>query len=79
VLLHDIAPPHTAAHSVETFKKLNFEVLEHPPYSHDLAPSDYHLFGTLKQVFRDRRITTDQQLKETVHAWLVSQSKNFYS
>jgi hypothetical protein len=25
-----------------------WEVLEHPPYSADLAPSDYHLFGPLK-------------------------------
>ena len=31
VLLHDNARPHTAAHSVENFKKLNFELLEHPP------------------------------------------------
>jgi len=42
VLLHDIARLHTAAHSVETLKKPNFEVLKHPPYSADLAPSDYH-------------------------------------
>jgi len=79
VLLHDIARPHTSARSVETLKKLNFEVLEHSPYSADLAPSDYHLFGPPKQVLRDRRITTDRQVKETVHAWLVSQHKTFYS
>jgi hypothetical protein len=30
VLLHDNACPHTATHTVETLKKLNFEVLEHP-------------------------------------------------
>jgi len=79
VLLHDIARHHTAAHSVETLKKLNFEVLEHPSYSPDLAPSHYHLFGPLKQDLRDHRITTDQQLKEKVHAWLVSQTRIFYS
>jgi hypothetical protein len=77
VLLHDIARPHTATHSVENFKKLNFEVLELPTYSPDFAPSVYHLFGPLKQALRDRRITTDQQLKETVYAWLVSQPKLF--
>jgi histone-lysine N-methyltransferase SETMAR len=63
---HDNACPHTAANTAETLKKLNFEVMEHPPCSPDLAPSDYHLFGPLKQVLRGRRFTTDQQLKETV-------------
>ena len=29
VLLHDNARPYTAAHTVETLKELNFEVLEH--------------------------------------------------
>jgi hypothetical protein len=38
-----------------------------------------HLFDPLKQALRDRRFTTDQQLDVTVHAWLVSQPKTFYS
>jgi hypothetical protein len=38
-----------------------------------------HLFGSLKQALRGRRFTTDQQLDVTVHAWLVSQPKTFYS
>jgi histone-lysine N-methyltransferase SETMAR len=40
VLLHDNAYPHTATQTVESLKKLNFEVLEHPLYSLDLTPSD---------------------------------------
>ncbi|OAF64805.1 hypothetical protein A3Q56_07483 [Intoshia linei] len=26
---------------------LNYEVLDHPPYSPDIAPSDYHLFRSM--------------------------------
>ena len=48
LLLHDNARPYTASHTVETINHLGFEVLEHPAYSPDLAPSDYHLFGPLK-------------------------------
>jgi len=33
----------------------------------------------VKQDLRGRRFTTDQQLDVTVHVWLVSQPKNFYS
>jgi histone-lysine N-methyltransferase SETMAR len=59
--------------------KLNFEVLEHPPYSPGLVPSNYHLFGPLKQDLRGSPFTKDQQVKETLPEWLVSQSKTFCS
>ena len=77
VLLHDNARPHTAAQSVVTLKKLNFEVVEYFPYGPRLVPSDYHLFVPLKQDLRNRRFTTDQELKATVHAWLLCQPKIF--
>ena len=79
VLLHDNAHPHTVAHTVETLQKLKFEALAHPPYSPDLAPSDYHLFGPLQEALRGRRFTTDQELKEAVHVWLAAQPKTFFS
>ena len=78
VLLHDNARPHTAAHTVETLQKLNFEMLDHPPYSPDLAPSDFHLFGPLKQALRGRRFTSDEAVKEAVHSWLAAQPKTFF-
>jgi hypothetical protein len=37
-LLHDSAPPHTAAHIAETRLKLKFCVLAHPPYRPNLTP-----------------------------------------
>ena len=79
VLLHDNARPHTAAHTAETLRKLKFKVMAHPPYSPDLALSDYHLFGPLKEALRARRFTLDQELKEAVHAWLAAQPKTLFS
>jgi hypothetical protein len=79
VLLHDNARQHTAVHTVETLHHLNFEVLEHPPYSPDLAPSDYRLFGPLRDALRGHHFASDQELKEVVHAWLVTQPKTFFS
>ncbi|UYV84793.1 hypothetical protein LAZ67_X003524 [Cordylochernes scorpioides] len=49
LFLHDNARPHTSCKTVSTIIKLGFEVLEHPAYSPDLAPSDYFLFGLLKK------------------------------
>jgi len=48
VLLHDDARPHTAARTNASIKLFNWEIFNHPPYSPDLAPSDYHLFTKMK-------------------------------
>lgn len=49
ILLHDNARPHTAAVTREKLEKMFWTPLEHPPYSPDLSPCDYHLFGPLKE------------------------------
>ena len=38
--------------------------MTHPPYSPDLALSDYHLFGPLKEELRGRRFTSDQEVRK---------------
>ena len=72
------ARPHTASQTVETINHLGFEVLEHPAYSPDLAPSDYHLFGRLKNALRDRRFSMDIEVREAVHKRLRDQLKTFF-
>ncbi|GFU24441.1 histone-lysine N-methyltransferase SETMAR [Trichonephila clavipes] len=49
VLLHDNALPHTAVRTREVLRKFKWDVFQHPPYSPDLAPSDYHLFTAMKK------------------------------
>jgi transposase len=66
VLLHDNARPHTAAHTRALLGHFDWELFDHPPYSPDLAPSDYHLFTYLKkwlgsQRFRKRRVNARRQ------------------
>jgi len=45
LLQHNNARPHTSLKTVEHIVKLGWTVVPHPPYSPDLAPSDFHLFG----------------------------------
>ncbi|UYV75663.1 hypothetical protein LAZ67_13000946 [Cordylochernes scorpioides] len=39
------------------------KVLIHPPYSPDLAPSEYYLFGHLKRFLRGMTFKTDGEVK----------------
>ena len=43
LLLHDNAPAHRSMKAVHTSMQCGFKILPHPPYSPDLAPSDFFL------------------------------------
>jgi len=77
MLLHDNARPHTAAHRVDTLRDLKFEVLKHPPYSPGLAPSDFHLFGPMKEHLQGNKFTDDDRVVEAVQSWLKATPKSF--
>jgi hypothetical protein len=49
-----------------------------PPYSPDLAPSDFHVFLHLK-TFLDSRWFHDDKVKEAVNTWFASQAASFYA
>jgi transposase len=51
LLLHDNARPHTARATIEALETVKFEVLSHPSYSPDLAPSDFFL-SSLQEEFQ---------------------------
>jgi histone-lysine N-methyltransferase SETMAR len=47
MFIQDKAAPHKAAITRQKLADLHLEVLKHPAYSPDLAPSDYYLFPDL--------------------------------
>jgi hypothetical protein len=49
-----------------------------PPYSPDLAPSDFHVFLNLKSFLGGRRFHGDNEVKEAVNTRLASQVASFY-
>ena len=77
MLLHDNARPHTAVHTVDTLRALKFEVLKHPPYSLDLAPSDFHLFRPMKEHLQGQKFA-DDKVMEVVQSWLKATPKSFF-
>jgi len=52
LLQHDNPRLHTARSTAATVQDLSSESLPHPPYSPDLAPSDFLVFEPLKEMMR---------------------------
>jgi histone-lysine N-methyltransferase SETMAR len=80
VLLHDNTSPHTstAACTPALLEHFNWELFDHPPYSPDLAPSDYHLFTYLKNRLGPQRLNNNEELMEGVKTWLSSHAADFF-
>ena len=43
LLFHDNTQPHSAAQTQDLITSFKWEQMDHPLYSPDLVPSDYHL------------------------------------
>ena len=58
--------------------QIGFELLHHPPYSKDLAPSDYYRFPQLKKYLKGTKFASDNDVIQTTEAWFEDQSSEFY-
>jgi hypothetical protein len=56
----------------------NWELFNHPPYSPDLAPWDYHLSSYLKNWLRSHHFNNNEELLEGVKTWLSSQAADIF-
>jgi len=77
--LYENARPHSTNQTTATLRSFKWEVLQHPPYSPDLAPSDFHLFGPLKHHLSGERFPDDDAVQRAVRAWFLQQPKVFYA
>ncbi|KAL4119599.1 hypothetical protein QTP88_012398 [Uroleucon formosanum] len=63
----------------EKIQEFRWELFNHPPYSPDLAPSDYFLFLHFKKWLDGQRFENDMELKNAVENWFNSQAASFYA
>ncbi|GFU75133.1 histone-lysine N-methyltransferase SETMAR [Trichonephila clavipes] len=78
VLLHDNAHPHVSRVTQMELDKFKWETLDHPPYSPDILPCDFHVFGPLKKHLKGKLFNSDDILKDTVNDWVSSQPQEFW-
>jgi len=73
LFLHDNAPLYISAISQAAIQQCAFQQQNHP----DLAPSGNFLFRVMKILLRGKRFSSDEEVNETVTAWLKSSQKFF--
>ena len=78
LLLQDNAPVHTANIATKAAHDCGFEVLPHPPYSPDLAPSDFYLFPKLKESITGRRYSSNDEIKAVVEGYFNDVPEFFF-
>ncbi|GBO15143.1 hypothetical protein AVEN_201436-1 [Araneus ventricosus] len=69
VFLLENARPHTAAATQELLDQFGWEIFDHPPYSPNLAPSDFHLLPKLKEFLGGKRFGSAEELENVVSNW----------
>jgi len=67
-----------AACTMDTIQKLKWNILPHPPYSSDFAPSDCYLFGPLKGHLGRKLFRNNEEVIWDVQEWLHWQPKDFF-
>jgi len=76
LLQQNNAKPHTARRTKEKIKELDaIEIISHPAYGPDLAPSGYHLFRSLAHLLRGRRFDNLEQVEPDYREFFNSKDK----
>ena len=78
LLQQDNAPVHSSKVAMQSVRDCGFERLPHPPYSPDLAPSDFFLFSKLKKELRGQRYDDDDELMLAVEGFCKGHDSAFY-
>ena len=79
VIQHDNARPHTSRQTQCALQQLELPTIPHPPYSPDLAPSDFFLFPLLKKHLKGNHYETDAEVEADVCTWCRSQTPEFFA
>ncbi|GIY64426.1 putative DD34D transposase [Caerostris darwini] len=70
----DNAPVCKAALAMGKLWDLRYDLLDHPPYSPDLAPSDFHLFQDLRKFVSGKRFASNEEVEIAVDEYIHNQA-----
>ncbi|GFU18802.1 histone-lysine N-methyltransferase SETMAR [Trichonephila clavipes] len=78
VFHQDNTRPHTSVATRQKLWALDWEFLMHPPYSLDLAPSNYLLFLALQNFPRDKKLGSREDCENRLLEFFANKDQDFY-
>ena len=75
---HDNVRPHVAKPIKTYLETLEWEVLPHPPYSIDIAPSYHYLFLLMTHGLADQQFRSYEDIEKWLDSWIASKDEYFY-
>ena len=64
---------------MDAVEQNGYELIPHPAYSPDLAPSDYFLFPNLKKDICGRHFRSNEEVVAAVEKWVRDKDPGFFS
>ena len=78
IIFHqDNARPHVSLMTRQKLLQLGWEVLIHPPYSSDIAPSGFHLFRSLQNSLNGKNFNSLEDCKMHLKGFFAQKDKEF--
>ena len=79
LLQQDNARVHTCKVAMDAVERNGYELIPHPAYSPDLAPSDFFLFPNLKKDIHGLHFRSDEEVVTAVEEWVNGKDPDFFS
>ena len=64
---------------MDAVERNGYELIPHPVYSPDLAPSDFFLFPNLKKDIRGLPFRSDEEVVRAAEEWVSGKDPDFFS
>ncbi|XP_078049887.1 histone-lysine N-methyltransferase SETMAR-like [Augochlora pura] len=74
----DNVRPHTSIVNCQKIQELGGEILMHPPYSPDLAPSNYRVFLVLQTFLSDQKWASRKDCVNRLQEFFANRDQDFY-